>query len=284
MHWHLVVARVEQRWSRRQAGDVLCPAGKTCDIKKICIFQKSGMRKKGRVPFQGFEFGSYAFFVLAVSSESQRNLSVCLELFTNDRFHNWRFWDPELQPQILGLFDRDKMLAITWLPAWIPPDLSLSASPPHSSHFLIKSKECLRDLCWTGRKRQREIVFLSICHAGEAPGHGAPLFYTSQTLRRGKRGARWNKKPTIITCRSSPRPVCFRPDLFNDLCVSEPARFHSSPAQYFTSVQTKKKKTETSARGGQTNQFERADKCNKPKVYFSTPTKWVLRYCITLFI
>lgn len=38
------------------------------------------------------------------------------------------------------------------------------------------------------------------------------------------------------------------------------------------------------ARGGQTNQFERPDKCNKPKVYFSAPSKWVLRYCITLFI
>lgn len=48
----------------------------------------------------------------------------------------------------------------------------------------------------------------------------------------------------------------------------------------------KKKKDEMSAGRGerQTNQFERPDKCNKAKVYFRAPSKWVLRYCITLFI
>lgn len=126
------------------------------------------------------------FLLLAVSSETQRNLSVCLELFTNYRFHNWRFWDPNLRPQILGLFDMNKMLAITWLPAWIPPDLSLSVSPLILLTFSLKVKNAW-EICVELEERQREIVFLSICHADEAPGHGALLFYTSQTLRRGEK-------------------------------------------------------------------------------------------------
>lgn len=46
----------------------------------------------------------------------------------------------------------------------------------------------------------------------------------------------------------------------------------------------KKKKKRLREKERQTNQFERPDKRNKPKVYFSGPSKWVLRYCITLFI
>lgn len=47
-----------------------------------------------------------------------------------------------------------------------------------------------------------------------------------------------------------------------------------------------RRKGETSAGWAerQTNQFERADKCNKAKVYFRAPSEWVLRYYITLFI
>lgn len=47
-----------------------------------------------------------------------------------------------------------------------------------------------------------------------------------------------------------------------------------------------RRKGETSVGWGerQTNQFERPDKCNNVKVYFRAPSKWVLRYYITLFI
>lgn len=65
-------------------------------------------------------------------------------------------------------------------------------------------------------------------------------------------------------------------------CVSEQARFHSSPAPYF--ISPRKKEMSERERERRTNQLERPDKCNKPKVYFNAPTKWVLRYCITLFI
>lgn len=67
---------------------------------------------------------------------------------------------------------------LTWL-CWLESHQILPRlDPAHTSHFLIKREECLRDLYSTVRKGQREIVFLSICHADEAPGHGAVLFYT----------------------------------------------------------------------------------------------------------
>lgn len=170
-----------------------------------------------------------------------------------------------------------------------PTGSFLVCIPPHTSHFLIKSKECLRDLCSTGRKGQGEIVFLSICHADEAPGHGAVLFYTVR-LREGE------KEELGETCSGFQKAHHYYLLL---LCSASYASVHMSlttsvcqGGQDFTHLlrnissvcRQKKKKKETSARGGQTNQFERPDKCNKPKVYFSAPSKWVLRYCITLFI
>ena len=64
----------------------------------------------------------------------------------------------------------------------------------------------------------------------------------------------------------------------NNLCLSEQARFHSSLAQYFF------RRKEKTSRMRRTNQFERPDKFNKLKVYFRAFFKWVLRYCITLFM
>lgn len=216
------------------------------------------------------------FLFLVVRSESQRNLSVCLELFTNYRFHNWSFWDPKLQPQISGLFDMKKMLAITRLPAWIPPDLSLSVSPLILLTFSLKVKNAWEICVELEEKTERNSVSVNLsCRRGTGSQRSVTLHFSGPETGE-------TKSPPLLP--ASPLLGLYASDQISlTTSVSEPARFHSSPAQYFTSVQTKKKKTETSARG-QTNQFERADKCNKPKVYFSTPTKWVLRYCITLFI
>lgn len=216
----------------------------------------------------------------------------CRPSIKPDLFINGEFWDPK--PQILGLFDMSK----TFSPVF--PSLCWLFPRPHpfdTSHFLIKRKEYFRDLCSTVRQRQREIVFVSNCHVDETRVHGAVRYSTPSDSEKGKRGPWWNllrlgsvpKKPhryylplLSLACALPSRP------LSNNLCVTEQARFHSSSCTIFHLKQEskKKKKAETSERDGkrQTNQFERPDKCNKPKVYFSAPSKWVLRYCITLFM
>lgn len=140
------------------------------------------------------------------------------------------------------------------------------------------------------KKKEREIVFLSICHVDETPGHSAVLFYTRR-LWEGSKMTLVKPAPARVCSKKAYHyyllllcSACIRPCrlLSNNLCVSEQARFHSSPAQYFISLRGGEMSEKEGKR--QTNQFERPDKCNKPKVYFSAPSKWVLRYCITLFM
>lgn len=77
--------------------------------------------------------------------------------------------------------------------------------------------------------------------------------------------------------------LCLSPALMTSVCFTHLLHNISSVRRL---LKKKKKKDEMSAGRGerQTNQFERPDKCNKAKVYFRAPSKWVLRYCITLFI
>lgn len=139
---------------------------------------------------------------------------------------------------------------LTWL-CWLESHQIFPRPYPfHSSHFLIKRKEYLRDLHSTVRKRQSEIVFLSTCHVDETRGHGAGLFYTHR-LWEGKKRTLVKPAPAQVRSKKahhyyvlllpSARTLPSRP-LSNNLCVSEQARFHSSPAQYFISRTKREKK------------------------------------------
>lgn len=123
---------------------------------------------------------------------------------------------------------------------------------------------------------------------GWGPGSQRCVILHRQTPRRGKRGARWNllrlpKSPPLLP--ASPLlglHASVHISLTTSVCQGRQDFTHL--LHNISSVCRQKKEKEMPARGGQTNQFERPDKCNKPKVYFSAPSKWVLRYCITLFI
>lgn len=150
---------------------------------------------------------------------------------------------------------------LTWL-CWLEShQIFPCLCPPHTSHFLIKRKECWRDLRSTVRKRQREIVFLSICHVEETPGHSAVLFYTHR-LREGKKRtlvkpalARvCSKKPTIMTCFSSPRPVWFLPDLSLTTSVCQSRQDFTHLLRNISSVWRKKKKRNVWERRKETDQ------------------------------
>lgn len=125
----------------------------------------------------------------------------------------------------------------------------------------------------------------------------ARLFYTHRLFLERKKGA-WLKPGLVQERRRSP-PLLPAPPLslslsaacvilpFIDLCVCVRARQELTHLlHHISSGGRKSKRKEKSERGGKrrTNQFERADKCNKPKVYFTAASKWVLRYCITLFM
>lgn len=191
----------------------------------------------------------------------------------NSGIQNHKYW-----AYLIWVKHSHQCFLLTWL-CWLFP----RPHPFDTSHFLIKRKEYLRDLYSTVRQRQREIVFVSSCHLDDTRCIQHP-----RTLRREKEDLGETcfgsvpKKPhryylplLSLACVLPSRP------LSNNLCVTH----HSSSCTIFH-LKQEKKKAETSEREGkrQTNQFERPDKCNKPKVYFSAPSKWVLRYCITLFM
>lgn len=106
---------------------------------------------------------------------------------------------------------------LTWL-CWLEShQIFPCLRPSHTSHFLIKRKECWGDLRSTVRKRRREIVFLSCGRDARSQR----CYSTPTDSQKGKKRtlvkpalARvCSKKPTIMTCFSSPRPVHFLPDL-----------------------------------------------------------------------
>lgn len=140
------------------------------------------------------------------------------------------------------------------------------------------------------RKTARNTVSVSLS-CGRGTGSRLAVILHPQTLKKG--GERRShththtKGPPLLP--ASPRPSR---SLCNDLCVSGQARFHSSPAQYFISVQTKKKKEKKRKEKKCLRAEERdgpislKDLTNaiSPRFTSALPPKWVLGDCITLFI
>lgn len=128
--------------------------------------------------------------------------------FYKNSLQNRRLCDPKLQPQISCSLDLNKLLSVTLLcwPGSHQIFLRLHPLlPPDTSHFLIKSKECLGDLCSTWREdRQREVMFLSICHADATPGPAAVLPYTRSLGKRTAKKKTFRKEPPAWP--ASPRP------------------------------------------------------------------------------
>lgn len=128
--------------------------------------------------------------------------------------------------------------------------------------------------------RRGEVMFLSVCHADATSGRGAALLDTG--LGYGERET-FEKEPPSWPASSQPSVrIPLSLSLQWPRCVS----LISCTIFHRCADGKERRKGETSVGWGerQTNQFERPDKCNKVKVYFRAPSKWVLRYYITLFI
>lgn len=168
---------------------------------------------------------------------------------------------PKLKPQILDLFEMNKMFPPTWnsndkqrigvhycsliLIYWLESH-QLFPYLFNTSCSLIKERHAWEICVQLQEKDKREIVFLSICHVDETPGQCCVILHP-QALKRKKRTL---EKPALArvcskkahryylllfpsACTLPSRPLCNKP------CVSEQARFHSSPVQYFISLKEK---------------------------------------------
>lgn len=136
--------------------------------------------------------------------------------------------------------------------AWVPPDLSLSVSLSCSPFRVRNTWEiCIqlwgkrRCFCRSLTRTRRKVT--PLCYstpAGCVDGTKWTLVKPAPSRIRKKKNN--NNTPSLPA--SSPLLRLYvlpsRP-LSNNLCLSEQARFHSSPAQYFISLKEKKKMSET---------------------------------------
>lgn len=136
--------------------------------------------------------------------------------------------------------------------------------------FSLKEKNAW-EIC--KKKTERNSVSVNLS-CGRDTGSPRSVILHPQTLSGGKkRTSVLQKSPPLLP--ASP----LLPDLSLTTSVCQSRQDFTHLLHNISSVCRQKKKV-----WERTNQFERPDKCNKPKVYFSAPSKWVLRYCITLFI
>lgn len=165
--------------------------------------------------------------------------------------------------------------------ARIPPDLSLSQTFSYFSTFSLGEKNTWILAFNCKKKAERNSASVNLSWGRDTRSQYCVILHP-QAPRLEKEGPWWN----LLQLRSVPKNPLLLPasplfGLYASLQTSflQPLFIRGGKISLISWTifhQSEGKR--------QTNQFERPDKCNKPKVYFSVPSKWVLRYCITLFI
>lgn len=131
----------------------------------------------------------------------------------------------------------------------------------------------MRDLYLAVKKKKRNSVSV---HLSCGRDTWSPRWcYSTPSDSEGEKMRTCSKKPTnyYLLLLSAPRPADVLPDLsYNNLCWSESRQDFTHLLHNISSVCRRGKKEKKSPIS-----LKRPDKCNKPKVYFSAPPKWVLK-------